>query len=510
MPTSALTRSLATLAVVVALLGATLSAPTAQAADRGDRKAASQTSAPVSERAVLANRALTRAKSALSGRGGDATMALRDLNMLKDALSPADRAAAERLSARPGNKPSTLAAGNVRIHWNPAEMALSTFTPTDVLNTTVSISQLYSSSGYRQPKKDGTKGGDSKTDIYVDSLQPGLYGYCTIDPKTKQPGPGRYDVPAFCVVDNDYLGFPANTPLENLQVTVAHEYFHATQFAYDYFEDGWWMEATAAWVEDEAYDDVDDNVQYLADSPITHNKRSMDKFGGLYHYGVWIFFRYLTETFPKEKGQLPKIILDFWKAADSSKGARKDKYSTQALNAVLGRNSYKKLSFDKAFALFSDANRLAPFTYEEGVANSYPSKKLAGSTALKKGKAKKFTAKLDHLSSSTYRYAPKGSKARKLKVAISGPAKIAGTRAVVSIWTKAGKVKQKYVPISAKGRGALTVPFKASEITAVEVTLVNASTRYIRCFPPQNYSPFACGGRPVDQKRLITVLAKAV
>ena len=93
---------------------------------------------------------------------------------------------------------------------------------------------------------------------------------------------------------------PTHTPLENLQVTAAHELFHAVQFAYDYYEDGWFMEATATWAEDELFDDVNDNVQYLRRSPITLPGRPMDKFedDGVFHYGVWIFFRYLTERMP--------------------------------------------------------------------------------------------------------------------------------------------------------------------------------------------------------------------
>ena len=157
MPTSALTRSLATLAIVVALLGATLAAPTAQAADRGDRgdrKAGAQTS----QRTVLAKGALTRAQDALAGKGGDATMALRDLSMLKGALSPADRAAADRLADRPV-KASSIAAGNIRVHYTASDFALSTFTPTDVLNTSVAVSQVYSAAGYRKPKPDFGKGG---------------------------------------------------------------------------------------------------------------------------------------------------------------------------------------------------------------------------------------------------------------------------------------------------------------------------------------------------------------
>jgi hypothetical protein len=484
---------------LVALVGTTLAAPTASAvggaADGSDRKAADQSS---SKKAV---QALDRAATALSGRGGDATMALRDLWLQRDHLSSADRAAYAKLAGRP-IKPTSIAAGNIRVHYNPAEM--TAFTPQQVLDTSLAVSQAYSGAGYRRPLPDGALGGDALTDIYVDSLPSGLYGYCTTD-QQQQTGPGRYDVWAYCVVDNDYLGFP-RTPLENLQVTVAHEYFHATQFAYDIADDGWAMEATAAWVEDEVFDSVNDNVQYLADSPITDRKRSMDKFGGLYHYGVWIWFRYLTEKFKKEKGGLPKIVLDFWKAADSSKGAKKDRYFTQAMGQVLRKRPYKT-SVDKEFALFSAANLRAPVFYEEGAANNYPFAKINGSKALNKRKAKAFTAKLNHLAAASYRYTPKG-KAKKLKVVIAGAPKVQGTRAVVTTYLLSGKVKTKYVAINAKGRGAFTALFKKNRVAAVDVTLVNASTRFTRCYVKS--TPYSCSGKPTDQGKRIKVIGKAV
>jgi hypothetical protein len=502
MPHSALSRAAATLVTLVALVGATLAAPSASAlsgaADGSDRKAATESSSRT------ASRALDRAVTALAGKGGDATMALRDLWLQRDNLSAADKATYAKLAARP-IKTSTLDLGNIRVHYTPAEMALSTFTANDVLNTSVSVSQSYSSAGYRQPKPDSGLGGTNATDIYVDMLPAGLYGYCTSD-QPQLSGPGRYDVWAYCVVDNDYAGFPTNTPLENLQVTVAHEYFHATQFAYDAADDGWAMEATAAWIEDEVYDDVDDNVQYLADSPITDTKRSMDKFGGLYHYGVWIWFRYLTEKFRAEKGGLPKIVLDFWKAADSSKGAKKDRYFTQGMAQVLKKKPYKT-SAEKQFSLFSAANLRAPSFYGEGTANGYPAAKVKGKKKLTKGQAKTFNAKLNHLASAAYRFSPKG-KAGKLKVTINGAPKVQGTRAVVTTHLRNGKVKTQYVAINSKGRGAFTALFKKSKVTAVDVTLVNASIRFTQCYVRS--TPFSCSGKPTDQNKRISVVGKAV
>ena len=83
------------------------------------------------------------------------------------------------------------------------------------------------------------------------------------------------------MLDNDYAAdeFPTNTPIENLQVTIAHEYFHAVQFGYDIAEDPWFLEATAAWVEDIMYDRVDDNLQYLRQSPLRMPRTPMDTFG---------------------------------------------------------------------------------------------------------------------------------------------------------------------------------------------------------------------------------------
>ena len=60
----------------------------------------------------------------------------------------------------------------------------------------------------------------------------------------------------------------------------------------------------------------------------------MDKFA-FASYGHWIFFRYLSEKFSTAKGGIPTIVLDIWKAADSSKGAATNQYSTQAINTAL-------------------------------------------------------------------------------------------------------------------------------------------------------------------------------
>ena len=79
----------------------------------------------------------------------------------------------------------------------------------------------------------------------------------------------------------------------------------------------------------------------------------------------------------------------------------------------------------------------------------------------------------------------------------------------MTVWKSGRHAKQKYVAISPRGRGSIKVGFKAGRVEAVEVTLVNASIRYRRCFPPRpHYSAYACGGTPIDEGRLISVTGR--
>ncbi|MCE5249726.1 T9SS type A sorting domain-containing protein, partial [bacterium] len=49
-----------------------------------------------------------------------------------------------------------------------------------------------------------------------------------------------------------------------LKVTTAHEFFHTIQFRYLYnFDLSWWMEQSAVWMEERAWDDVNDYLAYL-------------------------------------------------------------------------------------------------------------------------------------------------------------------------------------------------------------------------------------------------------
>ncbi|MEO8330168.1 MAG: MXAN_6640 family putative metalloprotease, partial [Candidatus Nanopelagicales bacterium] len=133
--------------------------------------------------------------------------------------------------------------------------------------------------GFRAPLPDRRShidGGNAKFDIYLaDTGAKNLSGYTSSDDKrlTDKSDYKYRDVSAFMVVDNDFRAtqFPNGSAIGNLRVTVAHELSHASQFAYDYKEDRWFSEATATWVEDEVFDDVNLNRRSLSHSPLTHN-----------------------------------------------------------------------------------------------------------------------------------------------------------------------------------------------------------------------------------------------
>lgn len=203
---------------------------------------------------------------------------------------------------------------------------------------------------------------------------------------------------------------------------------------------------------------------------------------------------------------MPKLVLKMWKLADSSKGPRRNRYSTQAVDRALRK---RKTTIQETFARFSDANRRTHTEYEEGAANNYPVKKLVGEKKLRsKGASKRFSARLNHLASSTFRYTPKGLGSNKFKLRLSfdmAP-KSMGSRAVVSVYKTSGAVKSKLVRLNGRGNGSLKAKFSSDTVSAVEVTLVNASTRFTQCY--KRPTPFSCSGKPVDQQVLGSVLGR--
>lgn len=145
--------------------------------------------------------------------------------------------------------------------------------------------------GWRPPKPDQREEcrKPGQTDIYLKELgDQGLFGYAAAD-----PGQGNArSMYGYLVIDNDYAEFPRfDGPLDAARVTIAHELNHLLQQAYSSRQDPWMFEATATWMEEKVFPDIDDYLNYLPrfarapGAPIT----DFNGGGGLKVYGsaVW-------------------------------------------------------------------------------------------------------------------------------------------------------------------------------------------------------------------------------
>jgi len=504
--------ALAVPVTLAALIASGLTAATATPGPADPQAKVATSSAP-------ARQALAGARAAMSGKGsGDLTMALRDLWLRRGELTGADRAAADRLLARPSTTEQLCTADNC-YHWTTT--GVDAVDPSDgdadgvpdyvesVRDTVDGVHDTYVAAGYRAPKPDGVAGGNAKTDIYLENVHDqGAYGYCTSDMPNGPVG-GPFDAWAYCVLDNDYSAdeFPTNTPLENLQVTAAHEYFHAVQFGYDAYEDGWLMEATATWAEDELFPDVDDNLQYLPESPLVKPGQPLDTFNDAgAQYGTWIFFRFLTEGITASEGGLPTLVRDIWRRADGAAGGR-DEYSIQAVANTLDDYGYDLTS---VYAIFAAANRAPTWWYDEAAANRYPT--VAPGGTVKLTSAKKDSgwrgATLRHLSSVTARFVPGtglSAASWKLKVSVDLPPASTRPAAVVTVYRRTGAPQATLVPLTSSGAATRKVAFGSSGVKYVEVTLANVGTSY-NCWTDGAYS---CQGSSKDDGRKVLLRATA-
>jgi hypothetical protein len=166
--------------------------------------------------------------------------------------------------------------------------------------------------GWTDPVGDGPRGGgtgNNKTDVYLLEFRGAYFGYSSPD---EGQGPILHKQ-AYLVLDNNYKEFRTRrlSSLEALQVTFAHEYNHVLQFAYDSHEDLWMFEATATWMENQVYGDIDDYLNYVpafarnSRVPLTGNDIQ-----GLKIYGAAVWNHYLAET------QSPDMVRDAWANSD--------------------------------------------------------------------------------------------------------------------------------------------------------------------------------------------------
>ncbi|WGX97935.1 MXAN_6640 family putative metalloprotease [Nocardioides sp. L-11A] len=466
-------------------------APATSVADAGDPVAQELAEQALEKVQELIEPAATATTPPTAPESADLTMALRDLAVTREDLPPGLQDDAARLLARPSvsarppgggiectpgsglpcytaPEAAPVCGGGICVHYvtSSADVATPAYVNA-VLSVMNNVAGRYAAAGYRAPVGDGaTGGGTNLFDVYLADLgSRGLYGYCTTDQRVS----GHVTAAAYCVLDNNYAEYGAVPgPLANLQVTAAHEYFHAVQFAYDVNEETWLLEATATWAEDEIYNDINDNRQYLKGGPLGQPAQSMDYQRGLAPYGAWIFFKYLSERFPTVNGPggMPVIVHDIWELAAGAPNAR------QAISAALAARG---TDLRTQFGRFAAANRQPALNYVEGAA--YMRARLWRGVKLTNSR-RSFSDRtsLNHLASRTIRFKSKVSGKARVRIHVDVPKRKKGGYVMVTIKKKGKAPVAKMVKINRKGNKTKAFAF-GKKVKWVEVTLANAGKK---------------------------------
>jgi hypothetical protein len=426
------------------------------------------------------------------------------LTFVSALVAPTRASAATSLTVRCGPRPAGGTAICVHYTTDPADA--NAVSPADhnsngvpdyvdlVLSTVEYVEATYLGAGYRPPLPSSRSVlGVPQTDVVLQDVgAQHYYGYCQA---TTAPTAAAPTVPAYCVLDNDYARaqFPTGTQQTNLDVTAAHEFFHAVQYAYDATEDAWLREATAVWMEERVYDAINDNRQYLFAGPMGTPSTSLDMAGPTaraHEYGSWIFFAFLARLFPATQGGIPTIVREIWTRAAASGSTNLS--SLPALRSVLAAHG---TTLPKVLARFAQANRTPYGSYDEG--SAYVPTPVTALT-LKPGSVNPAgrSRVVNHLAWWTWRFVPSnlGARGWRLRLKLDLPPVRRGAMATVTVYPRSGGRSTSTVRLSSLGDAVVDRPFSSASVKAVELTLLDTSTR-LRC---GQGSPYACRGTPLD------------
>ena len=513
-------RTLAAAVALAAAVSGVLAAPSTAATAATAAGAASADGTPLvpvagSRAGELAETTLARAVRILEPRPGlrapavereQATTVLRDLFAALPDLEGEDRRLAQTILARPSDgsadpqgrgysaKPVKRCRPRVCLHY---VRTTSDAPPSEAWakRSLAMLGRVYrfevDTLGYRAPVTDRRHGGNGKFDVYLKDLGTGLYGYCV--PEYYKPG-SRKVASGYCVIDNDFSREQFDgRPNQNLKVTLAHEFFHAVQFAYDFTDDPWLLESTAVWMEERFADSINDNRQYLPYGQVRLPHLPLDTFADPgTHYGNWVWWEYLSRRFGVD------IVRRVWSKVDANEG-RPDLYSTQAIRTVLKSRG----GLTDVFSAYAAANTVPSRNYDEGA--HWPSATIRARARLGRAERQaRFAIPVDHLASAGVALRPRSrGSAWRLRVKVTGPRRSAGAFVVVQL--RDGSLRRHPVTLSDRGRGTVSVGFAGGRVRRVLVTVANASTRY-RC---RQGTTLSCRGVARDDHRAFAITATA-
>ncbi len=155
--------------------------------------------------------------------------------------------------------------------------------------------------GFALPHSDGNLGGSGNLDIYLTTdLDPGIGGYAGFSGFNEETS--RQDAYGYLVINN-------NIDPRIRRFVVAHEMFHLSQMAYDWWEDLSFMEASATWIVDHVFPDENIYWRYFPffnAEPYTALDYISIK--NPYQYGAALFTTFLDEKYGRGDGQFIRKI----------------------------------------------------------------------------------------------------------------------------------------------------------------------------------------------------------
>ncbi|MBL7034010.1 MAG: T9SS type A sorting domain-containing protein [Candidatus Delongbacteria bacterium] len=194
-------------------------------------------------------------------------------------------------------------AGNFRVHYHTTgeDAATSAF----VDSVCAVAEQVWQVESGQQDYQEAPRWADGRYHIYLQNLT-SLFGYTLLTEAVNYDDP---DGPWYSriILDNDYPEEVFELPPQQaLQVTLAHEYFHAIQVGlFDCTGQQWFMELTATWMEDQVYGQIDDWLRYLP-AYLNTLDQSMRIMNGEREYGMALWAHYLNQRFGAG------LLLDAW------------------------------------------------------------------------------------------------------------------------------------------------------------------------------------------------------
>ncbi|MEE2657133.1 MAG: MXAN_6640 family putative metalloprotease [Candidatus Latescibacterota bacterium] len=256
--------------------------------------------------------------------------------------------------------------------------------------------------GYKVPPVDNGAGGGDEIDIYILDLGRSQNYGITYPTTTTVSGP------AFFEIDNDFenaiygqsIACPGETGtrlLDALRVTIAHEFFHVVQFGYYQGSDGrWWQEASATWMEEVAYPELDDYLQYVCAFLLTPG-RSLNSgrpsSGDLHAYGASVFAHFLEQRYERD------LIRRIWEEHGRRQNTRLENFD-RAIRTVDDEGIELAVA-DLAIWSYFVGERHLPEFFAEG--KKYPANFVSALNVVPKTTVQD-SGRIDHMASEYFRF----------------------------------------------------------------------------------------------------------